>query len=163
MPRRTIALTTWSSIDGVVSGKLKFSTGEILFGKLRPYFHKVGVAPLDGVCSTDIVVVAERAACWFGFILCHLSSDEFVAYTDAVSTGTKMPRTNWQDMARYEVVLPPEPIASAFDALVRPLVQRIRANIHESRTLAELRDTLLPKLLSGEVRVPDARRFTEDA
>ena len=62
-------------------------------------------------------------------------------------------------MARYEVVLPPEPVAVALTTLVQPPVDRIIASIHESRTLAALRDALLPKLISGELRVPDAERI----
>ena len=90
---------------------------------------------------------------WFGFVLGHASSVELVNHTDAASTGTKMPRTNWQDIARYEVALPPEALAAEFSELIQPLIGRIIANIHESRTLAALRDALLPKLLSGELRV----------
>jgi type I restriction enzyme S subunit len=159
MPRRSIALSEWGSSDGLESNKFEFKIGEILFGKLRPYFHKVGVAPVDGVCSTDIVVVKPRAEHWFGFVLGHVSSDALVEHTTAGSTGTKMPRTSWSEMARYPVVRPSEPIAQAFTALIRPSVERILSVIHESRTLAALRDTLLPKLISGEVRVKNAARF----
>ena len=80
MPKRCIALNQWSNADGIASGKYKFEQGDILFGKLRPYFHKVGVAPLDGVCSTDIVVVHPQSDLWLGFILGHTSSAEFVDY-----------------------------------------------------------------------------------
>jgi len=111
MPKRCIALSDWSTGVGLESNKFEFKRGEVLFGKLRPYFHKVGVAPVDGVCSTDIVVVAPRARAWFGFVLGHVSSVEFVDYTDAGSTGTKMPRTSWNEMARYGLALPPEPVA----------------------------------------------------
>jgi len=147
--------------DGIESNKFEFKKGEILFGKLRPYFHKVGVAPINGVCSTDIVVVAPRSEDWFGFVLGHVSSVMFVEYTNAGSTGTKMPRTSWADMARYEVVLPPKTVAAAFTALVQPLIERTIAGIHESRTLAALRDALLPKLISGKIRVKDTERFLE--
>ena len=156
MPKGSVALSEWGVADGVESGKFVFRRGEILFGKLRPYFHKVGVAPVDGVCSTDIVVIKPREDGWFGFVLGHTSSDAFVEYTNAGSTGTKMPRTSWESMARYLVVLPPDPIAGAFDAQVRPFVARLVAAIHEGRTLATLRDVLLPKLISGELRVADA-------
>ncbi|TSE27281.1 hypothetical protein Tsedi_00111 [Tepidimonas sediminis] len=162
MPRRCISLADWGSAEGLESNKFAFRQGEILFGKLRPYFHKVGVAPVDGVCSTDIVVVAPKNSHWFGFVLGHVSSSEFVEYTNAGSTGTKMPRTSWADMARYEVVLPPEPVAEAMTQLVQPSVERIIAAIHESRTLAQLRDTLLPKLISGELRVKDAEAFLKE-
>ncbi len=159
MPKGCIALSSWGIGDGLESNKFGFKRGEVLFGKLRPYFHKVGVAPVDGVCSTDIVVVAPRARAWFGFVLGHVSSVEFVNYTDAGSTGTKMPRTSWKEMACYEVPLPPEPIAEGFDAFVRPSVERIIANVHESRTLAALRDALLPRLISGELQVKDTERL----
>ena len=155
MPKRCIALTQWSNADGLASGKFKFEQGDILFGKLRPYFHKVGVAPLDGVCSTDIVVVQPKSNLWFGFVLGHTSSAEFVDYTDATSTGTRMPRTNWADMARYKVVLPTLEVSKAFTVLVESCVNRIVSAIHESHTLAAQRDALLPGLVSGEVGVGD--------
>lgn len=115
MPRKSIALSEWGSAVGVESGKFAFHKGEILFGKLRPYFHKVGVAPVDGVCSTDILVIRGRSDEWFGFVLGHVSSTKFVEHTNAGSTGTKMPRTNWTEMAKYPLVLPPESLAKAFN------------------------------------------------
>lgn len=154
MPRRCIALSDWGHADELESNKFEFERGEILFGKLRPYFHKVGVAPVDGVCSTDILVVRPKSPEWFGFVLGHVSSVELVNHTNAASTGTKMPRASWNDIARFEVALPPQSVAAEFTSLIRPMIDRIIANIHESRTLVELRDALLPKLLSGELRVP---------
>jgi type I restriction enzyme S subunit len=163
MPRRCIALGDWGFSDGLESNKFEFKRGEILFGKLRPYFHKVGVAPLDGVCSTDIVVVTPQNEEWFGFVLGHVSSADFVEYANSGSTGTKMPRTSWDEMARYQVVMPSEPIVAAFTARIRAIVEKIIANIHEARTLAAARKTLLPKLLSGEVRVKYAKRVMGEA
>ncbi|MBI0444770.1 restriction endonuclease subunit S [Deinococcus sp. DB0503] len=161
MPKRCITLSDWGIAAGLESNKFEFRRGEILFGKLRPYFHKVGVAPVDGVCSTDIVVVAPKSSGWFGFVLGHVSSVEFVEYTNAGSTGTKMPRTSWAEMARYAVALPPQAVTRAFTERLQPFVAHIIAGVHESRTLAQLRDTLLPKLISGEMRVPDVDKFME--
>jgi len=159
MPKRCITLSEWDAADRLESNKFEFKKGEILFGKLRPYFHKVGVAPIDGVCSTDIVVVSPRRLKWFGYVLGHVSSDAFVEYTNAGSTGTKMPRTNWEDMARYPVILPPESIAKEFSRETSLLVDRIFASIQQRHTIAALRDTLLPKLISGVLRVKDAERI----
>jgi type I restriction enzyme S subunit len=163
MPRRSIALSEWDSAAALESNKSQFQRGEILFGKLRPYFHKVGVAPLDGVCSTDIVVVRPKSPQCFGYVLGHMSSDAFVAYANAGSTGTKMPRTNWEDMAKYGVVIPPDEITRAFDFVVKDATNSMASRIFQSRTLAALRDTLLPKLLSGEIRVPEAAQAVEEA
>ena len=152
MPKRNIALSEWQTADGIGSNKSRFRQGEILFGKLRPYFHKVGVAPINGVCSTDILVIQPIKSEWFGVVLGSVSCDEFVAYTDAHSTGTRMPRTNWGDMSRYEIALPQANLAKKNTELVQPWVERIVDNIHQSHTLSQLRETLLPKLLSGEIR-----------
>ncbi len=159
MPRHSIALTEWESSEKVTSNKSAFRKGEVLFGKLRPYFHKVGLAPVEGICSTDIVVVAPKNTSWSAFVLALVSSVEFVKYTDHTSTGTKMPRTSWKIMSRYEICLPVEPVTQAFQNIVGPMLDRIVANIHSNRPLAALRDMLLPKLVSGEIRVPDAERL----
>lgn len=151
MPRHCIALGDWDESADVASGKTPFKKGEILFGKLRPYFHKVGIAPLDGVCSTDILVLKPKSPEWLGFLLSHASSDELIQFTDLASTGTKMPRTNWSDISSFKVALPPEPLAAKFTNQIAHMVERITSNLFESRTLANLRDTLLPKLLRGEM------------
>lgn len=159
IPKRCIALNSWGTADGVASGKLLFRQGDILFGKLRPYFHKVGPAPVDGVCSTDIVVIRPKNQYWYGLVTGHVFDDAFVAHTDRSSAGTKMPRTNWRDMAAYTIAIPSADLAKRHTHIVLALLDKIRAGIIQSRTLAALRDTLLPKLISGELRVPDAERI----
>jgi len=159
MPKRCIALSDWDTEKGLESNKFEFKKGEMLFGKLRPYFHKVGVAPVDGVCSTDIVVVSPKSEDWFGLVLGHVSSDAFVEYTNAGSTGTKMPRTSWGEMSRYSIDIPPKHVAAAFTSCLGPFVNRIVSGIHESHTLTALRDALLPKLISGELHGKDAEKF----
>ncbi len=150
MPQRSIALSHWGTAARVRSPKSRFRRGQLLFGKLRPYFHKVGLAPVDGVCSTDIVVVEPTRPALLSFVLGHLSSTELVTFADAGSDGTRMPRTSWERMSRYPIALPDERCVEAFDRLTRPLFDKLLANIHESRTLHELRDRLLPRLFAGE-------------
>ena len=151
MPRKSVALNEWETAEKVTSNKLSFYKGEFLFGKLRPYFHKVGLAPLDGICSTDIVVVSTRDTLWSSFVLLCISTEEFVSYTDQTSNGTKMPRTNWKTMGQYKICLPPEPFAQEFQNISQNSLNRIAANIGESRLLSRQRDALLPHMLSGEV------------
>ena len=153
MPRRSIALTQWEGAGKVTSSKSVFKKGEFLFGKLRPYFHKVGVAPVSGICSTDVIVVAPKASEWSSFVLASISSDEFVAYANQTSTGTRMPRTSWKTMSEYRICLPSAHAVQAFQDAVQPMIDGIVANVHGSHTLAALRDALLPKLVSGELRV----------
>ena len=153
MPRRSISLESWEYSEKVSSNKSVFRNGEFLFGKLRPYFHKVGIAPLNGICSTDIVVIVPKCEFYSSFVLSLISSDAFVSYTDQSSTGTKMPRTNWKTMSRFPVCKPDKTLFQVFEDIVGSNLERIVENVHENRTLASLRDTLLPKLISGELRV----------
>ena len=67
-----------------------------------------------------------------------------------------MPVVGWPDFSNYSVVVPPAELRQEFADAVAPLYEGIIANIHQSRTLATLRDTLLPKLLSGELSVAEA-------
>ena len=64
-------------------------------------------------------------------------------------------------MGQYGLCLPPELVVGAFQNIVQPMIDRIIANIHESRTLAQTRDLLLPKLMSGEIRLRDAEKAVE--
>lgn len=163
MPRRCITLAEWGTAAEVSSGKSRFERGDILFGKLRPYFHKVGVAPVDGVCSTDVIVVAPKKECWFGMLLGHVSSEEFIDFVDGASGGTRMPRTSWGDMARYAITIPPEPVANWSSQWMRKVAATMCERVHESRSLAALRDALLPQLLSGEIRLCEAENAVEVA
>jgi type I restriction enzyme S subunit len=163
MPRRSIALTQWELASKVTSNKSSFERGQILFGKLRPYFHKVGIAPVDGVCSTDIIVIDAVKHHARALVSACVATDEFVAFTDRGSTGTKMPRTSWANMKTYPIAIASPSVVEEFSRLVQPMMDKIVANIHENRTLAAPRDLLLPKLMSGEIRLGEAETIAEAA
>jgi type I restriction enzyme S subunit len=156
LPRKSIALSEWGNANEVQSTKLIFMKGEILFGKIRPYFHKVGVAPIDGVCSTDTIVIVPRAEEYFAISLCCVSSDEFVNHATQTSQGTKMPRANWDVLMRYPIVLAPSPILNRFNEVLQGIVLQIQNLIFQNQNLRKTRDLLLPKLISGEVKRLDA-------
>lgn len=147
MPRKSIALSQWGYASDAISNKFMFKEGEMLFGKLRPYFHKVGFAVTNGVCSTDVLVIVPKESFWYGLTLCHISSTDFVNYADAASTGTRMPRANWKDMSEYVIVIPPYIVVNNFTKLVKPLLDKIKLNILESHILSSLKKSLLAKHL----------------
>lgn len=153
LPQKSIALSDWGKADDAESLKSKLNAGDILFGKIRPYFHKVGIAPIDGICSTDILVIQAKKKEFFGLALTHFSSEAVVKYATLLSNGAKMPRTSWNDLANYEIVIPTENIAEKFSELIYSLTERIKNNIFENKTLTQIRDGLLPKLMSGKIRV----------
>jgi type I restriction enzyme S subunit len=153
IPRKSIALLEWGSVGQVQSAKLRFNRGDILFGKIRPYFHKVVVAPIAGVCSSDAIVIVPKKAEFLPLVLCCVSSEDFVAQATQTSQGTKMPRANWDVLTRYPVPLAEASIFSRFNRAIRPMIDLINNLVFRNRNLRQTRDLLLPKLISGEVNV----------
>lgn len=99
MPQRDLALGNRGSARDVTSTKSRFRQGDVLFGKLRPYFNKVGVAQFDGICSSDILVVRPTDEVWRPWLALTLSSSAVIDHATAVSSGTRMPRAKWTDLA----------------------------------------------------------------
>ena len=151
--RRNIALNQYGLGEAVSSNKSAFELHDILFGKLRPYFHKVCFAPFVGICSTDILVIKPRHQEGFAFCLFAFFQDDVVEFANLGSGGTRMPRTDWTALKGYPISIPDAGTLSRFNDLALPAINRITHNIGQIRTLEKLRDTLLPKLMSGEVRV----------
>lgn len=156
MPEGSISLDTWGEAEEVSSRKYRFRRGQILFGRLRPYFCKVGVAPLEGISSTDIqIIVPKQGDVWEEFLVCYLSNQEFINYCEKVSTGTRMPRVGWDDMCDYSITIPPEDRLQEFHKFASPIIEEMTRNIHESRKLQSVRNSLLPKLISGDIKARD--------
>ena len=152
IPRRQITLDDWGRAGDLGSRKATFKKGDILFGKIRPYFHKVSVAAVDGICSTDAIVIRPKPVYW-GEAVAVIASDEFVAHATQTSNGTKMPRADWKVIGKYPVVVPPTSISSSFTQLIRDHLDLADRLMFDSRRLAEMRDLLLPKLVTGQVDV----------
>ena len=153
LPRRSITLSEWGIVEQVQSTKLIFKKGEILFGKIRPYFHKVGVAPIDGVCSSDAIVIQTKNNKYFSIVLSCVSSDDFVAHATQTSQGTKMPRANWNILIEYPVIIPSSQLLNQFNSVIENIIPKLHNLIFKNINLRKTRDLLLPRLISGEIDV----------
>lgn len=163
VPRRSIWLAESGLASDVSSAKSQFIEGDVLFGKLRPYFHKVITAPFSGICSTDILVLRSIESALRGFATATVSSDSVVAAVTAASEGTRMPRASWKDLAAVEVPWPGHDAAAGMSAQIDAIRASVIITMEENRTLAATRDALLPKLVSGKLEIKDAVRITEEA
>lgn len=162
LPRRSTTLADRGEVDSVSSLKARFQKGDILFGKIRPYFHKVAWAPFDGICSTDAIVWRpdpKRSA----QALALASSDAFVAHSVQTSNGTKMPRANARVLAAYHCAMADEGTRDHFERLVGPMVEQGACLQAVNERLAASRDLLLPQLISGRLSVEVAERQLEMA
>ena len=154
IPRRSISLKEWGAAEAVTSTKLRYKVGDILFGKIRPYFHKVGIAFTDGVASSDAIVIRANTDELRSLVLMVVSSDEFVAEaSQTMREGSKMPRADWKHMIKYPVILPPPGLLADFTETVTAITDQLRNLCFQNQKLRAARDLLLPKLMSGELAV----------
>jgi type I restriction enzyme, S subunit len=160
IPRRSLALDAWEEVQDLGSNKLAFRVGEVLFGKIRPYFHKVSVAPFDGVCSADAIVIRARKDVDRGVLIATVSSDEFVAHATATSNGSKMPRANWGVLSSRLVAYAPEPLRARFNECMSAFVTQQQQLVAKMRNLRRTRDLLLPRLMSGQIDLRTAEGAT---
>jgi type I restriction enzyme S subunit len=154
IPRRSITLDDWGNAGDVQSQKFQFIEGDILFGKIRPYFHKVGFALNSGITSSDAIVIRALEPHLYTFVLLLMSSDQFVAVASkTVKEGSKMPRADWKFLKSHRVALPPKPLLLELSDICEPILAQLKVLALQSRKLREARDLLLPRLMNGEIAV----------
>ena len=127
--------------------------GDTLISNIRPYFKKIVYCEDNCGCSTDVLCFTPSQPCYSAYLFSTLYADKFFAFMVAGSKGTKMPRGDKQQIMTYPVVLPSEEELAGFNTIASPLLEQIYSNRAENKRLSILRDTLLPKLMSGEINV----------
>ena len=138
----TLQLEGHGSARDVSSQKSKFRKGDILFGKLRPYFRKVVRAPFDGVCSTDIWVVRAADGVDQDFLRYWMASPDFVDFAAQGSSGTRMPRADWRHVAGHRIPSRSLPEQRAIAHILGTLDDKIELNRQMSQTLESMAQTL---------------------
>lgn len=130
-----------------------FQKNDVLVSNIRPYFKKIWYCAFSGGCSNDVLCFSAKKTIPSEYIYSILNDEIFFAYVTAGAKGTKMPRGDKSQIMAYPVILPADSALKKFSELVRPMIVRKRINEEESQYLSQLRDTLLPKLMSGEIDV----------
>lgn len=144
----------------IKSTKLRVLDGCILLSKLNPRIPRVWWPSASGssrkIASTEFVVALPRDGVTRSYLFGLFTSAPFRGTLTSLVRGTSgsHQRVGVTDLLGIEVVVPPPGIIERFDAIVAPMFDQQEALAAESKTLAELRDTLLPKLISGEIRLP---------
>ncbi len=141
-----------------------FRKGDVLFGAMRPYFHKVCAAPFDGVTRTTVFTLTPVNLKSSAFALFQAYQNSTVDYATQHSEGSTIPYAKWRNsMELMPFLLPSESVQSAYSAVVSSFIERGNSNVFQAQTLSTLRDTLLPRLISGQLRLPDAQSATREA
>ncbi|HEX9641213.1 MAG TPA: restriction endonuclease subunit S [Candidatus Krumholzibacteria bacterium] len=155
--------------ESIKSQKSRVLPGVVLLSKLNPEIERVwlvDVRPEDhAVCSTEFMVLQARQPHGRSYAYCLARSPVFRQQIEGLVTGTSKShqRAQVDSILGLAVVRPSDQLVQRFERAAEPLLQRTLACRRESRTLAAQRETLLPKLISGELRVGDPERFLEAA
>ena len=149
----------------------KFVNGDTLLARITPCLENGKTAFVDflseeqiGWGSTEFVVLHPKAPLpeYFAYLLCrHDAFREFAIQSMSGTSGRQ--RIQNDVLGRYLVPVPTKAVAEAFGQTVSALQQRIAANHANSQTLATLLDTLLPRLISGQLRLAEAQAELEAA
>ena len=160
--------TTKRLVDG--SGA-RFQSGDVLLARITPSLEHGKTAYVDflpdrrvGFGSTEFIVMHSRQGFPPEYAYFIARDPNFRAHAIQNMSGTSgRQRVPAESLAYYGLVQPDAVVADRFGLIARNFFAKIRANDEESRTLAAIRDTLLPKLISGEIRIKDAEKIVGEA
>ncbi len=132
-----------------------FKKNDVLISNIRPYFKKIWVASCNGGHSPDVLCFRAANNNIQKYLHQLISQDTFFDFMMQTSKGAKMPRGDKSAIMKWNVVFPDMKLASHFSEMLEPFYGQIQAQTQANSNLAQLRDTLLPTLVSGELRVND--------
>ena len=155
IPMKRFFLTESQSWESAQSSLINFNENDILFGAMRVYFHRVVIAPFDGITRTTCFVLRPKNSFDLAYSSMLLFQESTINFANAHSKGTTIPYAVWENsLDNMPIILPVETIRKNFFEAMMPISEHLKGSYFENRNLTSLRDALLPKLMSGEIRVP---------
>lgn len=124
----------------VTSNKSKFKSGDILYGKIRPYFKKVYRPKFSGICSTDMLIIKSRneEIVTQNYLHQIIKTQDFTDKATETSTGTKMPRADWKSLQKVDFQIPPLPEQKAIANILSAIDDKIENNLVINKTLEDM-------------------------
>lgn len=147
------SINGWIDSTGQKSIKNRFQKGQVLFGKLRPYLEKYWLAEFDGVCSSEIWVLNSKSKkCSNDFIFRLVQTHKFIQLTN-VSSGSKMPRADWDYVSSFPFPVPPIKVQYVLNHLLSNLDKSILLTERKIGQKVLLKKWLFQQLLNGKRRL----------
>lgn len=144
----------------IKSSKFYIQKNMFLFSKLNPRIKRIwfpNIQTEKAICSTEFIPYKPKDASLLGFCYSIVNSEAFYEYVLSLTNGSTGSHQRFHPTATldYSLKIPDKDIIKKFESIVRPLYELIAKNRTENERLASLRDTLLPKLMSGEISVEE--------
>lgn len=154
-------ISTASSLP-TVNSVPNFRCGHVLISNIRPYFKKIWLARFKGGRSADVLAFEARDLVTVEYLYNLLYQDTFFNFMMLTSKGVKMPRGDKKAIMGWQCIIPDKKVSYAFSKAVNEYYSFIEINNKLNKTLTQLRDTLLPKLLSGEITLPEIEKAVSE-
>jgi type I restriction enzyme S subunit len=136
------------------SSSVRFSKGDVLYGKMRPYLNKVWVAEFDGICSAEFLVFAKQEGLNNQFLALRLNTEGFVGFANEQISGER-PRVDFEKLARFPILMPPlreqERIVAKLDTALSGLERAQKAARRAHERLPLYRDAVLRAAVTGKL------------
>ena len=159
LPMHSLSLNSYKSNDEAKSSLITFKKNDILLGAMRVYFHRVCISPFTGITRSTCFVLRPFNKIYLEYCLLTCDLKSSIEYPQSTSKGSTMPYAVWENgLAELKIPIPTEKVIKNFSKIVSPLIKTLQDSIYEIENLQNLRDTLLPKLLSGEISVNQATK-----
>ncbi len=154
--------------ESIKSNKTPLPDQAVLLSKLNPHIPRIWLPVRHGenaVCSTEFLAYSPKADASKELIYCLFSSPDFQQQLCQLVTGTSNSHQRVKPDQILELKLPiaDAGLLTAFTEIAGPIFERVYANRQQAQTLTHLRDTLLPRLISGQLRLPEAEALVEEA
>lgn len=140
-----------------------FEIDHILISNIRPYFKKIWLARFSGGRSPDVLAFEHKKNITAEYLYNVLYQDSFFDFMMQTSKGVKMPRGDKKAIMEWSCIEPDTRLVKVFSNKVKEFYSYIESHNRENTQLSQLRDTLLPKLLSGEITLPEAEELAKEA
>ena len=151
---KTMRLLGYDQADAFRSSSIRFSSGDVLYGRMRPYLNKVWVADFDGICSAEFIVFKKCHWLNSGFLAARINSDDFVRFAEERASGDR-PRVAFSQLAQFEFLLPPLAEQNRIVAKLKSAMTRLRTGedflARGNRRIERYRRALLQSAATGEL------------
>ena len=152
LPKNNIILQDGKSIEEAQSSLIEFNKNEILVGAMRVYFHRVCLTNNSGITRNTTFVLKPKDEDYLYYSLLTLYQESFINYANITSKGTTMPYAVWENVcSEFDIYIPTKEELEEFNIVCKAIINKMNINQAENQKLEQIKDTLLPKLMNGEI------------
>ena len=150
LPIRKMSFSSSLPTEDAQSSLVKYSKHDILIGAMRVYFHRVCIAPFDGITRTTTLVLRPKQVDYYAYIYERLNADDFINYAIQMSNGSQQPMVSWSSLESMPVLVPSEDIVLKYKDLFIEIRDKVISQNMENKQLSSMRDYILPLLMNGQ-------------